>query len=334
MKAGLDVNETPMVLEEPLFTGGTSTRISWIPLQAPAAYEVQRSPDSGFADAVSSGWIAGSQHVFTGLTDGSRYWYRVRARTAGNSPPEGTWSATVSSTQDATAPVLTINGGEAQLITGQPEYLVVVNGVAANLATGSGAWSLLVTPLTPGANVLDIVASDSAQPDNQSSEQVRIYHATDSLDFDRDGLPDGWEFSNGLDLFDDGSQQAVNGPSGDGDFDGMENLIEYVMNRNPSQPDGPAPFALATERRPGGEDFIVLTYIRRISAPGIAVEVQFSADANLWALEPQNTEPVSEIPGPDGITETVTLRVLPAISEAAAGRRQLFRLHVTAIAAP
>ena len=59
-------------------------------------------------------------HQFTGLADGQIYYYRVKANDG--TKAESSWSATVSSTQDATAPSLLRGWIARDLHRQQPEY--------------------------------------------------------------------------------------------------------------------------------------------------------------------------------------------------------------------
>ncbi len=52
-------------------------------------------------------------------------------------------------------------------------------------------------------------------------------------DTDGDGLPDGFEFSNGLDALDNGDIDANQGADGDPDGDGFSNALELAQNSNP-----------------------------------------------------------------------------------------------------
>lgn len=344
----LDVRlPVPDVEPEPLYSGGTENTISWSSLAGAVAYEVQRSPSSDFGNSVSSGWITATQFRFTGLTDGSLQYYRVRARFAGASPVEGPWCPVLSSTQDASPPVITFTGGEQPLVSRQAVFLVsgtvadagsgvsglTVNGLPAALTNGGAAWSATIGPLSPGENLIRVEAVDDVQPGNRSSVVRSVYYATDALDFDRDGLPDAWEHSHGLDLFDGGPTNPRNGPLGDGDMDGLGNLLEFVLNRDPNLPDAASPFALAVEQRESGDMFLTIAYDIRIALPGLAAEVQLSDDMNEWQVRPENLEPVSVIANPDGVTQRVTVRLLPAISNPATPRR-FFRLHAAAVSNP
>lgn len=66
---------------------------------------------------------------------------------------------------------------------------------------------------------------------------ARIYAmrlSAGSTDEDNDGLPNDWEFQNGLDPFD---ATGINGSGGDQDGDGLTNLQEFVMHTDPALAD-------------------------------------------------------------------------------------------------
>ncbi len=78
---GLSVGLSPPTLDAlPPVTAGTSNTVAWGAVMAADEYEVQCSIQSNFTDAVSSGWIAGTQYTFTNLKNLVQYFYRVRAR--------------------------------------------------------------------------------------------------------------------------------------------------------------------------------------------------------------------------------------------------------------
>ena len=56
-------------------------------------------------------------------------------------------------------------------------------------------------------------------------------------DGDNDGLPDAWEAEHGLSTADDGSTLPRNGPQGDPDGDGVNNLHEFLLGLKPTKGD-------------------------------------------------------------------------------------------------
>ena len=88
----------PTLTAEPTVTQGAVNTVDWSPVAGAAEYEVQCATDAGFTALFgSSNWIAGTTYTFTGLTEGTTYWYRVRARDLAQNTSG--WSASVSSTQ-------------------------------------------------------------------------------------------------------------------------------------------------------------------------------------------------------------------------------------------
>ena len=72
-------------------------------------YYVECSTSSDFGTIYdNSGWTTALSHQFTGLADGQIYYYRVKSNDV--TLAESSWSATVSSTQDATAPSSSVGG--------------------------------------------------------------------------------------------------------------------------------------------------------------------------------------------------------------------------------
>ena len=57
-----------------------------------------------------------------------------------------------------------------------------------------------------------------------------------------------------------------------------------------------------------------LSYPRRIGVIGLIYSVEASSDLSTWSSAGSNFQTLSTTPNADGITETVTVRVLPAIS--------------------
>jgi len=97
--------DLPELTAEPAFTQGLSNTVFWSDEVASGAvaYYAECASDAGFATVVgSSGWIAGLSHNFSGLSDATPYWYRVKAKDALDN--ETGWSVSETSTQDATPP--------------------------------------------------------------------------------------------------------------------------------------------------------------------------------------------------------------------------------------
>lgn len=92
------------------FTPGLQNQVTWTTSTDSGvngvSYEVQKSTSSNFETVQSSGWITGTSYTFTGLTDGYKYYYKVRAKDGlGNTSG---WSDISYSTQDNTSPVISI----------------------------------------------------------------------------------------------------------------------------------------------------------------------------------------------------------------------------------
>ncbi len=98
--------DAPTITAEPAYTQGAANTVLWSDESASGAnaYFAERAEDELFTVGVaSSGWITGLSFEFTTLADGQTYHYRVKARDAALN--ESGWSASVSSTQDASPPV-------------------------------------------------------------------------------------------------------------------------------------------------------------------------------------------------------------------------------------
>jgi hypothetical protein len=95
----------PTMTAEPTHTQGTANTVAWSDESGTGAteYYAEAATDAGFTNVLdNSGWIAGTSHNFTGLTDAQIYYYRAKARDAALN--ESGWSNVESSTQDDTAP--------------------------------------------------------------------------------------------------------------------------------------------------------------------------------------------------------------------------------------
>jgi hypothetical protein len=121
-----DAPAAPVVNAEPVYTAGTTNTISWGAVAGADEYYLEWDTDGSFATPDgNSGWVAGLSAQAIGLIDGATYHFRVKAR---NITGESGWSNTVSSTQDATVPTVTINqaAGQADATTFSPIHFTAV----------------------------------------------------------------------------------------------------------------------------------------------------------------------------------------------------------------
>lgn len=131
--------DVPDLDPEPEFTAGTTNTVSWSDESGSGAatYNVQASTDGSFTViADESGWITGLSHEFTGLADGTTYFYRVASRN-GQDVSAG-YSAFASSTQDAIAPVTFAGAPGATVYTTTFEVPVIF----ADAVSGPGTIEL------------------------------------------------------------------------------------------------------------------------------------------------------------------------------------------------
>ena len=95
----------PVLAALPTWSAGTDRNLDWSNESASGAveYRAQASSDPTFATLFAqSAWTTATSHLFTGLSNGTMYHYRVKSRDAASN--ESTFGATRSSMQDAGAP--------------------------------------------------------------------------------------------------------------------------------------------------------------------------------------------------------------------------------------
>ncbi len=109
----------PVLAAEPLFTGGTGNTVTWSAVSAASDYEAQAATDAAFTSPVSSGWVAGTSHTFTGLNGGTRYSYRVHARRQATEQT-GAWTQTTQAEFDTDTKVSVVSNtpGNVTLASG------------------------------------------------------------------------------------------------------------------------------------------------------------------------------------------------------------------------
>jgi cysteine-rich repeat protein len=97
-------------------------------------YQFCRNTTNSTTDCIAGEWTSNPEHTFTWLADGQIYYYFVRARDSLNNTTG--WSSSVSSTQDASAPVW------ASMIA-EPEFTAwTTNTVASTVATDAWVWGV------------------------------------------------------------------------------------------------------------------------------------------------------------------------------------------------
>lgn len=323
----------PVLASLPAYTKGTSMTISWTATTGATSYDCQVSTSSSFATVLSTQSPTSPSATFTGLTDGTLYYYRARAT---GSSETSAWSNVVSSTQDATPPVVAISTPvtgtsyttthSSVVIKGTASdaseiSLVTVNGQTASTTDGYAHWSI-TAPLANGSNTFVATAFDNAQTGGNSSNSAALT-VSRLVSTQGDDLPDAWKTAYGLDP---ASSAAVNGPSGNPDGDALNNLLEYAFNTNPTK-SGLSPVQVSIQTNVSdGLNYLVLSYPQLVGALDLAYTVELSTDLVTWSSPQSQIQQLSVTLDPGGVTQTVTSRIKPAIS---AGPRQLVRVRVT-----
>lgn len=322
----------PVLATLPPFTKGTSESLSWSAIAGADSYEAEVSTTPDFTSVLSSQSVATPSATFTNLGDGTLYYYRVRTISGAFT---SLWSGVVSSAEDASAPVvallspttsgttthhsITLTGTATDSAAGVAS--VTVNGQSVTTTDAFAHWSASVTLTDGTANTITIAATDLAQTGGNSTTSTLTIQQQASTQ--NDGIPDSWKIANGIDP---SSVDPAHGPIGDLDHDGRSNLLEYALNSDPntSSPT-PSPFTLQTDSGTGLRYF-TFTYQRRIGLLDLTYAVETSTDASTWSSAANLFQETGTTPNGDGVTETVTIRLLPAVS---ATSTKFARLRVT-----
>lgn len=195
-----------------------------------------------------------------------------------------------------------------------------VAGYKVRYGTASGVYNQVIdtgTSLT--ANVSGLVrgttyyfvvtAYNSANLESAPSGELAYTPPSDPLaDDNNDGLPDMWQSLHGL----TGSSQA-DGADGDPDHDGTNNFLEYAFDLDPriSGP-SPLPRPQLVQDPADGNWYLIVSLRRRSDDPRLDYRVERSSQLTTWApAEVQELQ--TSTPNPGGMSDTVSLRILPAI---------------------
>ena len=266
---------------------------------------MERDTSAIFDNGVQSGWIPSTTHVFTGLSDGSTYHYRVRARNALNQVASD-WSASVRSTQDASAPVLVFSRASGTF-TGEAVVPVTVDvgdvsglaslvftpagGAAVNASTGvpDTLWSASLNSLALGLNSFTVTATDNASPPHITTETWSITR------LDEAAVPPAGQLSPVL-----AAAFNVNATAADA-------MAQTVPSTGTS--------VLAGD----GKTYLTISFRRRIQAAGFTYVVETSDDMIDWDDTGADIIEESVSPVGDGLMEICTCRITPSID--IAGRK-------------
>jgi PKD repeat protein len=189
----------------PVFTKGTSINLQWTASSEPVygikEYEAARtntpaeaqscgaSPPAGYT---SSGAVGGTNHTFSGLNNGQKYCYWVRAKS--NADKYSAWSNPASSTQDNANPTCSLDGvtGTAGIVY----FNTVIKRVYYNNSTGGGTIDVLASGTDAASGIASInfpaiggfsgSGNDTAAP--YRSSDVSAYAFTTATTFNGSGF--------------------------------------------------------------------------------------------------------------------------------------------------
>ena len=298
----LTVLTAPVLPALPVFSTGTSRTLTWPAVNGATFYNVDIATVADFSTTLATAAPTSPTVTFPGLMSGNTYYYRVRA---GAGSVFGSYSNVVSSTQDATAPgvamsspgagttthsSIVVQGTASDTVSGL--FSVTVNGVAATTSDGYAHWSATV-PLSIGANTLTATAIDAAGNLNTASMAI-----TRAVSTANDGVPDSWKNAHGI---------PVNSSS-------TAYLYDYAFNVDP-QSGPPNPAAPSIQNNPSdGLSYLTVNYPQVIGALDLIYGIEVSPDLSTWIPIGNNFQVLGTNPNADGITQTISIRVLPSIA--------------------
>lgn len=216
------------------------------------------------------------------------------------------------------------NGLNSPLTWAGPTPVPAVSTTVPNLRFTVRHDTVAFSPATTSAFVNGVWSGDISASAAGSNVAIRAYSgnalgASNTFnvlpggpDADADKLPDAWETAYGLDP---ASALTQNGRLGDPDGDGLPNLLEYAFGLDPQFADASAAISCTTASHPAtGQRHLVVAH-RRLLNPGTLIyNVATSSDLLTWTAPAIAPEVLSSVANPDGLTETVTLRINPALS--------------------
>ncbi len=199
-------------------------------------------------------------------------------------------------------------------ISGATGFYQVTDSLSAPVNGVYMATLTLTNVNSTNAAGYDVVINNIAGTATSTTGTLTVSHPTSTLS---DGLPDAWKLAHGMDPT---STTASNGPLGDIDHDGRVNLLEYAFNTDPQARESD-PVQSTTNA-----GYLQLSFPRRIGALDLLYTVEVSDELAIWSTATSNYQTLSTTANADGITETVTVRILPAVSSAV---KKFARVKVT-----
>ena len=82
----------------PTADGNRNRVVTWTKVTGDTEYWVEKAANPAFSDSFGSGWIREQDYVFSDLNPGTKYFYRVKSRIAGQTI-ESPWSAVQAASQ-------------------------------------------------------------------------------------------------------------------------------------------------------------------------------------------------------------------------------------------
>ncbi|OYW71619.1 MAG: hypothetical protein B7Z37_27275 [Verrucomicrobia bacterium 12-59-8] len=121
------------------------------------------------------------------------------------------------------------------------------------------------------------------------------------------------------------TDSSVSGILADPNHNGVSNLLEFALNRDPKAPNFSPAFGTSW-RMDNGKTYLTVSYTRLLDAAGISYTVEVSQDLLTWNSGSLYTEEVGAVDDGNGMTQTVTAQALQPVN----GTAHLFtRLRVT-----
>ena len=118
---------------------------------------------------------------------------------------------------------------------------------------------------------------------------------------------------------------SVSGALADPNHNGLPNLLEFALNRDPKVPNFSPPLVTGWQTR-NGSTFMTVSYNRLLGAAGVSYTVEVSQDLRTWNSGSLYTQDLSTVDDGNGLTQSVTVQTLQPLS----GTPHLFtRLRVT-----